>query len=684
MGSINRKELVSRHNPCLLGWNPATPLSLGNGDFTFTADCTGLQSFVEPVVGGIPCTTMSQWGLHSYPSAAKDDSALLLQYFQAGTRQVGYMTDPTGQQELFEQLRINPHRFNLARIGLCMDHVPISKDDVLAAHQYLDLYQGMLSSTFKINKHPVQVKTVCHPSLDMLSCTIESKLLSRKKLGLTFAFPYPSHLIDGSDWNEEQQHQTTLEELGRGIYRFIRIVDDCSYQLTVRFSCNLPMKVEMHGEHCWEFTTTEPSLEVSILFSATEYTEEIPLFVETANQAKQWWQAFWQNGAALSLWGSKDLRALELERRVILSQYLTAIQCLGSLPPAETGLTCNSWYGKFHLEMHVWHAAQAVLWNRSHMLEKSLSWYSTILKSAQQRAQAQGYQGARWPKMTDPSGRDSPSTIGPLLCWQQPHLIYLAELLYRNNPSVHILETYAPLVFESALFMADYPLWDNEAQEYLLAPPLIPAQENHRPEDTCNPTFELEYWRWGLETASKWKQRLGQQVPFQWRKVAAKLSPCPIDKGGNRYAAHQQCLDTYGKFATDHPSFLLAYGFLPGLSIDKQKMSNSFDAVLRHWHFETMWGWDFPTMAMTLARLGLAQDAVDILLMNSPKNIYLPNGHNRQGSVEALPLYLPGNGGLLLAIAMMAGGWDGSEGEAPGFPKNGEWQVTSEGLGVYI
>lgn len=55
--------------------------------------------------------------------------------------------------------------------------------------------------------------------------------------------------------------------------------------------------------------------------------------------------------------------------------------------------------------------------------------------------------------------------------------------------------------------------------------------------------------------------------------------------------------------------------------------------------------------------------AIDILLMDSPKNEYLPNGHNRQGDRADLPLYLPGNGGLLFAIAMMTAGWDGCEDE---------------------
>jgi hypothetical protein len=71
--------------------------------------------------------------------------------------------------------------------------------------------------------------------------------------------------------------------------------------------------------------------------------------------------------------------------------------------------------------------------------------------------------------------------------------------------------------------------------------------------------------------------------------------------------------------------------------------------------------------------------AVDALFLDSPKNVYLPNGHNYQA--PRLPLYLPGNGGLLAAVAMMAGGWDGGpDGEAPGFPADGSWTVRHEGL----
>jgi protein-glucosylgalactosylhydroxylysine glucosidase len=64
--------------------------------------------------------------------------------------------------------------------------------------------------------------------------------------------------------------------------------------------------------------------------------------------------------------------------------------------------------------------------------------------------------------------------------------------------------------------------------------------------------------------------------------------------------------------------------------------------------------------------------------MPAQKNTYLVNGHNYQD--KRLRLYLPGNGGLLAAVALMAAGWDNNSRSNPGFPKNGKWNVRWEGL----
>jgi hypothetical protein len=169
----------------------------------------------------------------------------------------------------------------------------------------------------------------------------------------------------------------------------------------------------------------------------------------------------WNRGLAVDFSGSSDPRAPELERRVVLSQYLTAVQCAGSLPPQETGLTTNSWYGKFHLEMHPWHAAQFALWGRPDLLERSMQWYGRILPAARETAARQGYRGARWPKMVGPDGRESPSDIGVFLIWQQPHPILLSELIFRATGD-EALDRYKHIVFASADFLASYPVADPE------------------------------------------------------------------------------------------------------------------------------------------------------------------------------------------------------------------------------
>ena len=85
-------------------------------------------------------------------------------------------------------------------------------------------------------------------------------------------------------------------------------------------------------------------------------------------------------------------------------------------------------------------------------------------------------------------------------------------------------------------------------------------------------------------------------------------------------------------------------------------------------------------MAMTATVLGRPDVAVDILLKETEKNCYVVSGNNRQDTRKDLPLYLPGNGSLLLAAAMMAAGFDGCQKAAPGFPDNGSWTVEAENI----
>jgi len=300
-----------------------------------------------------------------------------------------------------------------------------------------------------------------------------------------------------------------------------------------------------------------------------------------------------------------------------------------------------------------------------------------ILPAARERARQQGYAGARWPKMTGPEGRDSPSPIGPLLIWQQPHPIFYAELCYRANNDRATLERYRDVVLESAEFMASFAYLDEKAGRYVLGPPVIPAQENHPPRHTWNPTFELAYWAWGLSVAQRWLERLGLPRNPKCDDVIRRLARLPVREGV--YLAHENCPQTFAERNHDHPSMLGALGVLPEGSADRETMRRTLFRVIKEWQWERTWGWDYPMTALTAARLGERKAAVDALMMDTGKNHYLANGHNWQR--RDLPCYLPGNGGLLYAVALMAAGWQGSpHSHAPGFPDDGSWTVRWERL----
>ncbi|HEX8117666.1 MAG TPA: hypothetical protein VF521_10385, partial [Pyrinomonadaceae bacterium] len=674
--AIDRAALVRRHDPVIRKLDPLSPLSVGNGTFAFTADVTGLQTFPEEYETQMPLCTMSQWGWHTTPRpAGLEGKELRLIPYDTHGRPVLYHTSGEGQKELFDWLRENPHRLHLGRVGLQMKapgRGEAKPSDITDVEQRLDLWAGVITSRFRVWGEPVKVTTAVYPDTDILAVSIESSLISRGMLAVRFAFPYGSPSMQAADWNSPKKHRTEVFKHRPGQALARRRLDDDRYHVLIDWEGAAPLEGEDDKHEFFLRPSGGTRLDFVAAFSPLSLAGSPPNASAVFEASRKHWARFWGTGGAVELADSRDKRALEIERRVVLSQYLTAVQCSGKLPPQETGLTVNSWYGKFHLEMHWWHAAHFALWDRLPMLENSLGWYEKILPAARERARRQGYAGARWPKMTDPEGRDSPSPIGPLLVWEQPHPIFYAELCYRSRPNRRTLERYRDVVFQTAEFMASYAFYDPKAGRYVLGPPVIPAQENHPARETWNPTFELSYWRFGLKAAQAWRERLGMRRRPDWDEIIANLSRLPVREGV--YLAHENCPQTYTERNRDHPSMLAAYGVLPGDGVEPLTMRRTLAKVLKEWQWDETWGWDYPMTAMTAARLGEGKTAVKALLLETAKNRYLPNGHNYQR--PNLPCYLPGNGGLLYAVALMAGGWrTAPRTHAPGFPAGGSWTV---------
>lgn len=674
-GTINRKAVVQRHNFSVTDPREAGPTQVGNGNFAYGFDITGMQTINDQF------TTMSHWSWHSTPppnglTAASFEKTNV----NTNGRMVPYELPNPKQPRLTQWLQANPHRFNLARIGLSYKNDSsrhLRMQDIHNASQYFDLWQAIAVSNFEIDGQPVKVTTVGDPDKDVVAFRIESPLIGTGKLGVFLDFPYASLEVfsNGSDYNKPDLHSTSLELQGKQQMIFKRTMDSTTYNVALR--CTGKVNVEKERPHQYVFHTSGSNVvEYVFCFAPGPIAYRIPSFTDVKVRSQKYWPGFWNGGGFIDLSLSKDQRWKELERRIVLSQYIMKVNASGKYPPQETGLVNNSWYGRFHYEMILWHGAHYALWDRWPLLEESLDVYRDNLQEAKVRAASQGYQGARFPKCTGPDGREWPHPIHAFLVWQQPHPLFFADLDYRAHPSMATLHKWSDIIKASADFLASYAVFDSVKQQYELGPPVSFVPENNDYYKDSNPAFELAYWRYALKKAQLLTDKQGGQANPLWDKVYRQLAPVPVKD--SMYVQWGNVERMWEKFNFEHPALLGIYGLLPGDGVDTAIMKKTFHKVAATWKFDTGWGWDFPMAAMTGARLGEPATAINMLLHPSPKNGF--DTHGFVGGGNPYP-YIPTNGGLLYAVAMMAAGWDGDRNvPQPGFPADGSWTVRWEGL----
>ncbi|HEU5078836.1 MAG TPA: hypothetical protein VFT72_06465 [Opitutaceae bacterium] len=685
LAAIDREALVSRHNVHVNRIDPESPLSVGNGDFAFTVDVTGLQSFETRYhEEGIPLETLSTWAWHTFPNTENvkiEDAMMPFDFHGRTIHYAGRQNSPAGKY-----FRENPHPIPLGQVSFVYEDRPLAAEDITQIDQVLDLWTGVVRSHFVLDGKPVTVETTAHADRSVVAVQIDSPLLESGKLGVRLRFPY-SHQSGTRNkpplvWDQPQRHRTSIVRNDETFRQLERVLDASRYFVNVR--TDRATQFAEAAAHDFRLSAkggTTLALTVAFTPESGDADAATPTFAQTRASSAEGWKNYWQKGAALDLSGSKDPRAAELERRAVLSQYLMRVNYAGSFPPSEDGLTNITWFGKHNTEMYFWHAAHFYAWGHPELLEKGLAWYQKILPLAKADAASQGFEGARWPKMAGIDGRPSPGTINPFIIWNQPNPIALCELVYRAHPDRATLEKYRDIVFESAKWLASFAYFDQATQRYVLGPPIKNVSEKAGANTTQNPTFELAYWYYGLQVAQEWRARLGLAPEPRWTDIMQKLSKLPQKNG--LYLEIETQPNLYAKKGNVPTSMLMILGFMPKVDVvDTDTVRRTFDEVNRRNGIDHWVSWATGQAAMTATRLGEPELAVRILTNQAPAARFMNNGHvRRPKEPDGCPAYLPVNASVLAALGLMAGGWDGGpEGNAPGFPRDGNWHVQAEGF----
>ncbi|RDW95045.1 hypothetical protein BP5796_00808 [Coleophoma crateriformis] len=673
---IDRKAVVTQFNPIRQASSNSTPLQLGNGNFAFGADITGLQTFQ-------PFNTLSSWGWHNMslpttPNQTLPSDFTGLDWWTHG-RLVNYAQPNPAESDISNWMIQNPQRINLGRIGVWFGGKNISEEMLIGKTQELHLWEGSLESRFEFDGVETAVKTWVDPDSDTLAVRMEGMGRVNGSLGVFLDFPYADvNKFDApfvGTYKGVENHTTTLKTLGaRGVIR--HDLDATTYYTTVNWEGRASLTGPLSGTHRYILKPANGSDDLSFTVNFSPSISQLNPSLERVSIATtNWWFQYWNNGAFADLVSeTPSANATELQRRIILSQYLVAVNSAGRDPPQESGLVNNGWYGKFHLEMVVWHTVHFARWGRASLMDRSLGMYKRFLPTSLQRAADQGYEGARWGKMSDPSGRSAPGEINSLLIWQQPHPAYFAEVQWRQNPGNETLEMWDEILTHTADFMASFAWWNASTGVYDLGPPMYPVSENTKPNITINPTFELAYWRFGLGVAKSWKERQGRTVPSKWVDVLDQLAPLPTVNG--TYSVYEGIPNMWTSNTTtnDHPAMSGIFGLLPPTPNFNVTVSlNTARKIKETWGFDDLYGWDFAMLAMNSLRLGDVEQAIDYLL---DSNYQFDDAGYAVGGVRVPTPYMPSTGAFLLAVAMMAGGWDGQEGMH--FPQ--DWMAKCEGF----
>lgn len=237
-------------------------LTVGNGDFAFTADLSGLQSLNRSYGSssdfGFPALTQASWGWHTpdprwldptMPSPYREDGSPNITYEDFpvislderpghGNRSLPYLVncEQHNDPRLCHWWYNFPVRTSLGQLAFVTQHsdgvvAPLAIQDIRNSSQHLDLYTSVLSSNWTVGGHRAKVTTVAD---DESTDTVATQFTAPLAMGLTvqLAFCAPGTVAMGTktvgnktqlgnggmqacDWLQPSESHTTSAEVAQ-------------------------------------------------------------------------------------------------------------------------------------------------------------------------------------------------------------------------------------------------------------------------------------------------------------------------------------------------------------------------------------------------------------------------------------------------------------------------------------
>jgi hypothetical protein len=254
----------------------------------------------------------------------------------------------------------NPNRINLGRIGLTYRGEYLSASQISEPKQELNVWKGVITSTFKVNGKKVEVVTQGDFDSDAVAFDVESELLHSGDLTVTLDFPYPP--IHSTKYKYEvfvgvydfpDNHTTSIVPSSRSDSAHIyHELQDTNYFVNFRWPSKSGVRLSKAknstGVTKHRYTLKQRHASSSLSFTAHFAPErqipESPSVIQRRNKAG--WHKYWKNGGFVDLTASSNSAADELQRRIILSQYHVRVNSAATgQSPQESGLMNNGWYG---------------------------------------------------------------------------------------------------------------------------------------------------------------------------------------------------------------------------------------------------------------------------------------------------------------------------------------------------